>query len=313
MTGKKTRPHAAPRESAKHHAHRVSKDKTPLPTVSGRWLLAAGVLVLMAAVVCTWGALCVLFWQGSWQLLYHPAGKVERTPASIGVPFEPVAFAATEEGTPRLTGWWIAAAAPSAYSRYTVLYLHGQNGNLGDTVDVVARLHAVGVNVLAFDYRGYGQSKFVRPSEAHWREDADWALSYLTQTRHVPLETIVLDGSELGANLALEEAGSNPEIAGVMLESPPASPMDAIYKDPRAEIVPAWLLVRDRFDLSAAAAKVKVPVLWFEKAGSSPNEPKAYSQLAVRKMLVWMNPATSDDQAAADAMKRWLDDLGSVH
>ena len=151
--------------------------------------------------------------------------------------------------------------------RLTVLYLHGQDGNLGDTVDALARLHAAGVNVLAFDYRGYGQSQFVRPSEAHWRQDAEWALEYLTGTRHIAPGAIVLDGTALGANLALEVAAAHPELAGVIVESPIADPMNAIFSDARARMVPAHLLVRDRYDLDAAAENVRVPVLWLASDG----------------------------------------------
>ena len=127
-------------------------------------------------------------------------------------------FAATDTGTPRLAGWWIPAAPDAKFARLTVLYLHRQDGNLGDTVDALARLHAAGVNVLAFDYRGYGQSQFVRPSETHLREDAEWAIVYLTGTRHVAPGAIVLDGTEMGANLALEEATAHPELAGVIVD-----------------------------------------------------------------------------------------------
>src|SRR5208337_5473457 len=104
--------------------------QSPPPTVSGRWLLTAASLAILAAAVCAWGALCLLFWQGSWQLLYHPASSVARTPASLGLAFESVGFATTEAGVPRLKGWWIPAALDARYSRYTVLYLHAQNGNL---------------------------------------------------------------------------------------------------------------------------------------------------------------------------------------
>jgi len=47
------------------------------------------------------------------------------------------------------------------------------------------------------DYRGYGQSKFARPSEARWREDAESALRYLTATRHIAANSIVLVGRDL--------------------------------------------------------------------------------------------------------------------
>jgi len=286
--------------------------------VSGRWLLAAVALTIGAAVFCAWGALCLLFWQGSWQLLYHPASVVRRSPSTAGLAFDAVGFAATDAGTPRLAGWWIPAAPDAKFARLTVLFLHGQDGNLGDTVDALSRLHGAGVNVLAFDYRGYGQSQFVRPSEAHWRQDTEWAIEYLIGTRHVAAGSIVLDGTGLGANLALEEAAAHPELAGVIVETPDAEPMRAIFSDARARMVPARLLVRDRYDLHAAAANVRVPVLWFawderSAAGVVPREPEAYGRIAGRKMLVWLNPQKNIDMQIVNALARWLDDLPSQH
>jgi hypothetical protein len=257
--------------------------------------------------------LCLLFWQGSWQLLYHPAVAIARTPSSAGLAFDPVAFAVTDTGVPRLKGWWIPAAEGARLARFTVIYLHGQDGNLGDTVDALVRLHGVGVNVLAFDYRGYGASQFARPSERNWRQDADWAVDYLTGTRQIAAGTIVLDGTGLGANLALEVAAEHPELAGVVVDLPTADPMGAIFKDARARLVPARLLVRDRYDADAAAAALRVPVLWFERANpaGTTQEPQAYKKVATQKMIVWLDPAADKNKEAADAMSRWLDGLAA--
>jgi pimeloyl-ACP methyl ester carboxylesterase len=266
----------------------------------------------LAAALCAWLALCLLFWQGSWQLLYHPTSAIARTPASVGLAFDPIAFAATEAGEPRLKGWWIPAPPNAKYSRYTVLYLHGQTGNLADTVDSLAALHSLGINILAFDYRGYGQSQFAHPSEARWREDADWALQYLTATRHVPSGAIVLAGRDLGANLALEVAAAHPDLAGVVLESPLVSPVDAIFGDPRAHLVPAHLLVRDRFNADQAAAALRIPSLWFiasHKIVDRSGEPAGYQRIAAPKMLVWLTPSSDAKQQVEGAWSRWLDDL----
>ncbi len=322
MTGKGKKLHSEARGlgrgGKKAGAGKRAKDEpregTEPAQVSGRWLLGAIAITLGAAVFCAWFALCLLFWQGNWQLLYHPATAIARTPASAGLAFDAVGFAATDAGTPRLAGWWIPAAPGARFAEVTVLYLHGQDGNLGDSVDVLARLHTAGVNVLAFDYRGYGQSQFVRPSEAHWREDAEWAIQYLTGTRHIAPGAIVLDGTGLGANLALEEAAAHPELAGVIVETPLADPMNAVFRDGRARMVPARLLVRDRYDLNAAAKNARVPVLWFawdarSNAAILPKRPEAYEQLAGRKMLVWLNPAKNIDMQIVDALARWLDEL----
>ncbi|MGH9600293.1 MAG: alpha/beta hydrolase [Terracidiphilus sp.] len=289
--------------------------RTAPPTVPGRWILSALAMVAAAAVLCGYGSLCLLFWQGSWQLLYHPSSQVTRTPTSAGLAFDSVAFADTISGQPRMRGWWIPAAAGAPFGRYTVLYLHGQNGNLSNCVDALAALHAAGVNVFAFDYRGYGKSQFVHPSEVHWREDANSALQYLTGTRQIPSNAIVLDGADLGANLALEAAAAHPELAGVMLNSPLEAPLNSVFLDPRSQLVPAHLLVRDRYSLEKPAARLRIPSLWFVAAQTTPQRsaagqaPKAYDEVTSPKILVWLTDSPDRQKSYADALSRWLDGL----
>lgn len=239
------------------------------PIVSGRWLLTALVVMLIAAAACAWGSLCLLFWQGAWQLLYRPTSAVTRTPADIGLAFDPVDFAVTDSGEPQLHGWWIPATHGNRPTRYTVLYLHGSTGNLGDCVDDLASIHRAGVDVFAFDYRGYGQSKFMHPSEARWLEDTNSALSYLTATRQIPIRSIVLAGSGLGANLALEVAAAHGGFAGVILDSPLPAPVDPVFNDSRAQLVPAQLLFHDRYSIHDPAARLHNPSLWILPAKST--------------------------------------------
>ena len=310
MTRKKTQS-APSKASAKKQP---SPRSSPLPTVSPWGLAGILAAVLAAAVVCAWLALCFMFWQGNWQLLYHPTAALNRTPANVAVPFEPVAFATTEAGISRLKGWWIPAPPGARDSRFTALYLHGANGNLGDSVDALAQLHAAGVNILAFDYRGYGQSQFVPPSEAHWRQDADWVLLYLTATRNVPASSIVLVGNGLGASLALEVAAAHPGLAGVVLQQPTESPTDAIFRDPRAQLVPAHLLVRDRYNLAPVASSLSIPSLWFYWTVTPGQEgtadaPEIFQRVTASKMLVWLPSAGDRQKQFSDALSRWLDDL----
>jgi pimeloyl-ACP methyl ester carboxylesterase len=286
------------------------------PSVSPRWLLGAIALAFAGASMCCWGAWCILFWQGSWQLLYHPASAVTRTPASVSIPFDSVSFAAAETGQTRLTGWWIPADASAQFRRYTVLYLHGQDGNLANALDELATLHAVGVNVLAFDYRGYGQSEFAKPSEAHWREDTEWALQYLTGTRHIAAGAILVDGRDLGANMALEIAAAHPEIAGVIVRDPIANPAQIIFGDARAKLIPAHLLVRDRFDLDGPASALLIPSLWFLPNASPPkggnvDASSAFKNVSARKMLAWLAAQPRAPKDESDSLSRWLSDLSA--
>ena len=312
-----SRPAARPPVAAYERALDGWRPPTPTPpTVSGRWLLAGAGLALAAAAICSWATLCLLFWQGSWQLLYHPTAAITRTPASVGLAFDSVGFATTAGGEPRLKGWWIAADPASRRSRYTVLYLHSQEGNLGDAVDAVAALHSAGVNVLAFDYRGYGQSQSAHPSEAHWREDAEWALQYLTGTRHLAADTLLLDGRDLGANLALEMAAAHPEVAGVVLRQPVEGAANAIFNDARARLVPAHALVRDRFELNPPAARLRIPSLWFVETvppGQTglPEKPDAFERVTSAKMLVWLTTSGNAEKDSDSALARWIDNLAN--
>jgi pimeloyl-ACP methyl ester carboxylesterase len=314
----KVRPKTAPRhaptafEKAMREMHRSS---APRPTVSGRWLLKAFAVAVVAAALCCWATLCLLFWQGSWQLLYHPSSVVKRTPASAGIRFDTIALAADETGRTRLTGWWIPADANVKFGRITVLFLHSQNGNLGDAVDSLAALHTIGVNVLAVDYRGYGQSLFARPSEARWREDAEYALNYLTGTRQIHAAQIVLDGDGLGANLALEVAAAHPELAGAILRDPIPDAANAIFSDPRAKLIPAHMLVRDRFDQAAATAALRIPALWvYRTSVTSKLDWQRYNQVfatiaSMKSSVELSSPAHADSDEAA-AISHWLIDLG---
>jgi uncharacterized protein len=281
----------------------------PPPTVSARWLLSAIAIVIPAAALCAWGVLCLLFWQGSWQLLYHPASAVTRTPATAGLPFESIDFAVSADGAPQMRGWWIQRQD----AHFTVIYLHGADGNLGDTPDALNPLYGAGMSVFAFDYRGYGLSAFKRPSESHWRQDAESAIEYLTQTRHIPANSIVLIGRGLGANLALEVATAHPEFAGVILDDPLPAPADSIFADPRAKMVPARLLTRDRWNLDQPAASLRIPSLWIYRTtlpGAAEQKTReAYSLVAARKEQVWFTRSVDERWTYYQALTRWLGDL----
>lgn len=311
---KHSRSPASPQHGRRQNSGKASPVPSAPPTVSGRWLLSAIGAVAVAALFCAWGTLCILFWQGSWQLLYHPASAVTRTPASVNLPFDSVGFDTTPTGQPLLRGWWIPAASPA---RFTAIYLHGETGNLGDTIPALLPLHAARLNLFAIDYRGYGQSHFIHPNETRWREDADAAIAYLTNTRHIPMSSIILVGHGLGANLALETAAAHPDLAGIILEQPLNSPTSAIFSDARAKLVPARLLVRDRWDTDAAASNLLIPSLWFywapaQKPAAQNQAPLAYQNVSARKMLVSLMQSSDEGKQFSAALSEWLDQLQSA-
>ena len=91
---------------------RLRRSSAPAnPLVAHHWILAGIGVMVLASLVAIYFAIGLLFWQGQWQLIFHPSHIVASTPASEGMAFDDVRFDATETGHTRLTGWWIPAVA----------------------------------------------------------------------------------------------------------------------------------------------------------------------------------------------------------
>ena len=140
----------------------------------------------------------------------------------------------------------------------TWLWFHGNAGNIGDRVENLKLLHdEVGVNVFLFDYRGYGRSRG-RPTEKGTYLDADAALAYLRSRSDVSQEHIIYYGRSLGAAVAVDLATRHPPY-GLILESP--FPSVRYMARQAYSFLPAWPLLRARYDSLAKMATVEAPVL----------------------------------------------------
>ena len=84
-------------------------------------------------------------------------------------------------------------------SKVTLLFSHGNAEDIGMIYEWFQEFSLeVRVNVLAYDYEGYGKADGV-PSEQTCYEDIDAAFEYLTETLHIPSEYIVLYGRSVGS------------------------------------------------------------------------------------------------------------------
>jgi fermentation-respiration switch protein FrsA (DUF1100 family) len=161
---------------------------------------------LVSVIVTAAGAyvaLLLFVWFGQSSLLYLPSlptRELAATPQSIGLAYDDVTLR-TEDGV-RLHGWFVPAPTPRA----TLLFFHGNAGNISHRLDSLRIFHRLGLSVFIFDYRGYGRSDG-SPSEAGTRNDARAAWRYITDTRAVPASEVVLFGRSLGAAIAAWLAG----------------------------------------------------------------------------------------------------------
>jgi fermentation-respiration switch protein FrsA (DUF1100 family) len=180
-----------------------------------------------------------------------PSRAVDATPADIGLTFEAVRLRTTDGET--LDGWFI----PAPQARGTLLYLHGNGGNIGHRLDPIAVFHRLGLNVLIFDYRGYGASTG-KPSEEGTYQDALAAWNFLTNERRLEPAEIVLFGESLGGSIAAWLAARHTPAALMIYASFTSVPemAQALYP-----IFPARSLARYRYETRASLASVKCPVL----------------------------------------------------
>ena len=267
-------------------------------TVDPRWLLSAALGVFLLAAACAYATVCILFARNQWQLVLHPSRVVTATPASVRLRFEEVHFGPGANGQPNLDGWWLPAApaAPAA------LLLHDGDVSLDGTLPMLGALHAAGLGVLAFDYRGFGRSAGAHPSQRSMEADTRSALDYLVAIRHKPMDTIVLVGQGLGASLAVTAAAANPLIPAVILESPDGDFGARSRLDTRASLVPFTLLFHENFPLADPLHSLATPKLILtETAGRAPTE---VARAADPKMTVEL--AHPDSAAVAEALRRFL-------
>jgi hypothetical protein len=207
-------------------------------------LLYAGVLLLLRAAEP--------------RLVYAPGPSTHLTPppATLGLVPERVSFASAD-GV-RLVAWLMRAAHDSG-GRW-LLICHGNGGNLSEAGRPFhyAGLRALGLNLLAFDYRGYGESGGV-PSEAGLYRDADAAWRYLTDTLRVAPDRIVLFGHSLGSAVAVELATRVPA-AGLILDGALTSVVERAQE--AYPYVPVRWIARSRYPSLDRIGRLTLPKLF---------------------------------------------------
>ncbi len=210
--------------------------------------IAVAVLAVLAAVYL---GLCLVLFLRQSSMVYFPLARVDQDPSAAGLAFEAVTLRA-EDGV-ALDAWFV----PCRGARGTVLVCHGNAGNIGHRLPAIALFHGLGLNVLIFDYRGYGRSQG-RPSEIGTYRDARAAWAYLVRGRCLPPSRIAIVGRSLGGAVAAALA-AEVRPAGLVLEATFTS-LPALG----ARLYP-WLpvrwLARYRYDTLSRLPRVACPVL----------------------------------------------------
>ncbi|HEX4037162.1 MAG TPA: hypothetical protein VHX37_03810 [Acidobacteriaceae bacterium] len=272
--------------------------------VSARWLLSAFLLTLLAAALCGYATLGLLFYQGQWQLLFHPSRAISNTPLKAGIPFDNLEVPIPGAGHSHLNAWWIPAAPASQYATDTVLYLHDAHGSLSDTVPALLTLHSLGINVFAFDYRGFGLSDGRHPTERLGTADSIAAWTWLTDTRHILSRNIVLYGDGTGTVFAAHLAARFAP-AGVILEDPAPTARQIFSTDARARILPLWLLQKEHLD--PVLARAHAPLLFLNRSGDAARIRALFNAAPYPKQIYDLHAAPP--AAVPETLRRFLDEV----
>lgn len=161
------------------------------------------------------------------------------------------------DGT-RLHGWFFESQSGSETA--TVIFFHGNGGNIGNVSWVGQRFAKRGFDVLLFDYRGYGASDGVAANEADLYADGDAAVAFVRNVKGVSPERIVLYGHSLGTAI-VSDVASRGVFGAVVLESGFSSASSVAAS--ALPWLPRWLhfLGKNRFESARKLANVKSPIL----------------------------------------------------
>lgn len=206
--------------------------------------------ILLLVVGLYLGITALLFFFQN-RLIYFPLRHLALTPAAKGLTYETVRFEAAD-GV-KLTGWFV----PAEPARGTVLFFHGNAGNISHRLESIEVFHRLGLNTFIIDYRGYGQSEG-SPSEQGTYLDAEAAWRYLIDEREISPDKIIFFGRSLGGGVAAWLAEKHPP-ALLILESTFTSVPDLAAQ--LYPFLPVRLLARVHYNTLERLSQIKAPIL----------------------------------------------------
>jgi uncharacterized protein len=208
-------------------------------------------VIILLVCLGLYATLAVFLYATQSRHVYFPTRAISATPAHLGIPFEEISF--TTADSVRLAGWFVPVEHPQG----TVLFCHGNGGNISYLLETVRLFRSLEYNLLVFDYRGYGASEGTPDEEGTYR-DGEAAYTYLVRARAIAPGSIVFMGRSLGGAVAAWLAQQHAPRA-LILESTFTS-----LSDVAAEVysfLPVRWILRFRYATIDRVAGLRCPVL----------------------------------------------------
>ena len=213
-----------------------------------QWLQIKWVLVTVAVVLIAY----LLLRRFEWRQVYYPSRSMENTPLDAGMEFEEITFVTQDDC--ELHGWWIPAEGAAG----SLIFCHGNGGNLSGRIHFLHALHGLGLNVFAFDYRGYGKSRGY-PSEKGTYLDA-LAAYEVVRNKHGDKEEppVLVFGRSLGGAVAAELVLRR-KAKAIVLESTFTSIGDMAER--QFPGIPLRHFLSIKYDTLSKMPRIKIPTL----------------------------------------------------
>ena len=211
-------------------------------------------LKLLIIVILTYAVINIYVYFIQSSLLFYPnlpGRALVASPKNIGLTYENIEFI-TEDNI-KLHGWFI----PSPKAKGSVLFFHGNAGNISHRLGSIEIFHRLQLNVFIVDYRGYGQSEGKITEEGTY-QDAQAAWEYLVNTRGINEKGIIIFGRSLGASIASWLASKH-EPAALIIES--AFTSVPAMGQRLYPFLPVRWLARYKYDTSHYVKNINCPVL----------------------------------------------------
>lgn len=241
-------------------------------------------------------------------LLYHPDDSFQsrlyvQTPSIVGLPYENI-FMRSGDGT-LLHLYFIRQQGEKAATAPTVVYLHGNAGNMGHRLHNASGLyHNLNCNILMLEYRGYGLSKG-SPTEEGLYMDARSAVDFLSSRQDVNHKQIIVFGRSLGGAVAIDLT-ARPEYAAkiwcLILENTFTSIPDmayALFQWHFLRSVPLCFY-KNKYLSRWKVARINVPTLFISGLSDALVPPAMMTELHSRcssqhKQLLQIDAGTHND------------------
>lgn len=252
----------------------MSENLMPSSVIANTAAKALPPLLLTAGLAgLTYAGICYALYNYQSKLIFRPLPDIIKTPAEVGLAYEDVWIPV---GQDKLHGWWL----PNPGAQKTLLFCHGNYGNISYNLQRILFHHSLGFSVLAFDYRGYGLSKVTEsatekpfeksfgrsssefPSEQSTYADADAAWDYLVNQRQIPPTEITVCGHSMGGAIAIHLATQQPDMARLIVKSSFTTMEDAVHAKKIYNLFPIKQLLNHPFDSLSKVKNLKIPVLY---------------------------------------------------